>query len=250
MWRDFLAFQVAAGLLPSQVTAQMLLSFMDFLHCNAVSSSQISNYLAALRSLYIVYGLNTSAFKDERLPLFIKSLQLQALLKPRSVLLLDIGLLQKLLTSVKNLAFQWSSDHFFGRFFSFVRFSNLLPHSVSTFDHTRQLARGDIIFARQGAVLVVTWSKTMQNRREFATIPLPDLQGSSLCPVTSLKSLLQVSPGDPNSPVFVIPRQKKWVPLTDSVARKHLKDVCKAFGLQKAFTFHDFRRAGASRAFQ
>ena len=122
--------------------------------------------------------------------------------------------------------------------------------SVSMFDHTRQLVRRDVIFGQQGAVLVVTWSKTMQNRREFATIPLRDLQGSSLCPITSLKSLLQVFPGDSNSPVFVIPRQKKWVPLTDSVARKHLKDICKALGLQKALTFHDFRRAGASWAFQ
>ena len=92
MWRDFLAFQVAAGLLPSQVTAQMLFPFMEFLHCNAVTSSQISNYLAALRALYIVYGLNTSAFKDERLPLFIKSLKLQAPLKPRSILSLDVDL--------------------------------------------------------------------------------------------------------------------------------------------------------------
>ena len=40
-----------------------------------------------------------------------------------------------------------------------------------------------------------------------------------------------------------------WVPLTDSVVLKHLKDICKALGLQKALKFHDFRRAGASWAF-
>ena len=90
----------------------------------------------------------------------------------------------------------------------------------------------------------------MQNWREFATIPLPDLQGNPLCPVSPLRSLLQVSPGVANCPVFVIPRQKKWAPLTDSVARKHLKDICKALGLQKALTFHDFRTDGASWAFQ
>ena len=71
-----------------------------------------------------------------------------------------------------------------------MRLSNLLPQSVSSFDHTRQLAKGDVIFGQQGAVLVVTWSKTMQNRKEFTTIPLPDLQGGSLCPVTALRTLL------------------------------------------------------------
>ena len=242
---------MAAGLLPSQVTAQMLLSFMKFLHCNAVSSSHISNYLAALRAFYIVYGLNTSAFKDEHLPLFIKSLKLQAPLKPRSVLSLDIDLLQRIVNQCEKFSFPVVfRPLYLVAFFSFMRLSNLLPHSVSMFHHTRHLARGDVIFGQPGAVLVVTWSKTMQNRREFATITLPDLQGSSLCPITSLKSPLQVSPGDSNSLVFVIPRQKKWVPLNDLVARKHLKDICKALGLQKALTFHDFRRAGASWAFQ
>ena len=79
---------------------------------------------------------------------------------------------------------------------------------------------------------------TIQIRKELTTIPLPDLQGSSLCPVTALRTPLQVSPGDSNSPVFVIPRQKKWVPLPDSVASKHVKDICKALGLHKALTFH------------
>ena len=64
--------------------------------------------------------------------------------------------------------------------------------------------------------------------------------------VTALRTLLQAFPGDSNSPVFVIPRQKKWVPLTDSVARKHLKDICKALGLQNSLTLNDFRRAGSS----
>ena len=105
MWRDFLAFQVAAGLLTSQVTAQMLLSFVEFLHCNALSSGQISNYLTALRALYTVYGLDTSAFRDEHLALFIKSLRLQAPFKPKLVLSLDIQLLQRIVSQCENLTF-------------------------------------------------------------------------------------------------------------------------------------------------
>ena len=212
MWRDFLAFQV---------TAQMLLSFMEFLHCNALSLSHIPNYLTALRALHIVYGLETSAFKDERLPLFIKSLRLQAPFNPKLVLSLDIELLQKIVSKCDNFSFPVVfKPLYLVTFFSFMRLSNLLPHSVNSFDDTRQLAKGDVIFGHQGAVLVVTWSKTVQNRKDFATIPLPDLQGGPLCPVTALKVLFQASPRGPNSPVFMIPRQKQWGPLTDSVARK------------------------------
>ena len=135
-------------------------------------------------------------------------------------------------------------------FFSFLRLSNVLPHSIAKFDHTRQLARADVIFGTSGAVLLIKWSKTMQNRRDFVTISLPDLAGSHLCPVMALKVMFQRFPGSENSPVFVIPRPTGLVPLTDSVACKHLKDICRSLGLDIPLTFHDFRRGGAAWAFQ
>ena len=53
-----------------------------------------------------------------------------------------------------------------------------------------------------------------------------------------------------NEPLFVVPRSQHLVPLTYSVARKHLKDISAHLGLPKTLTFHDFCRAGASWAFQ
>ena len=124
------------------------------------------------------------------------------------------------------------------------------PHAINQFDFTRHLARADVIFGITGAVLLIKWSKTMQNRRDFVTISLPDLAGSHLCPVSALKATFQFFPGSENSPVFVIPRSKGLVPLTDSVARKHLKDMSGFLGLNPSLTFHDFRRGGAAWAFQ
>ena len=40
------------------------------------------------------------------------------------------------------------------------------------------------------------------------------------------------------------------MPLTDSIARKHLKQVSTALSLLKPLTFHDFRSSGASWPFQ
>ena len=69
MWMDFIAFQVAAGLLSYQITAKILLSFLEYLHETYVSSGQLQNYLTAIMAMHIVNGLETAAFKDERLPL-------------------------------------------------------------------------------------------------------------------------------------------------------------------------------------
>ena len=54
-------------------------------------------YLTDLRVLYIVNDLETSAFKDERLPLFLKSLKFQAPFNPKQVLTLDIDMLQRII---------------------------------------------------------------------------------------------------------------------------------------------------------
>ena len=56
--------------------------------------------------------------------------------------------------------------------------------------------------------------------------------------------------GTDNSPVFLIPRSNGLVPLTDSVARKHLKDISRVLCLDKVLTFHDFLWGGAAWAFR
>ena len=118
MWSDLFAFQEPAELLPCQVTVQMLLSFLEFLHHNAISAGQISNYLTALRALHIVYGLDASAFKDEHLPLFLKSLKFQAPFKPRLVFSLDIELLQRIVEQCDKFSFSVVfKTTLFGRFF-------------------------------------------------------------------------------------------------------------------------------------
>ena len=57
-------------------------------------------------------------------------------------------------------------------------------------------------------------------------------------------------PASDNDPLFLVPKVKGLVPLTDSLARKHLNDVCRLLQMKNPVTFHDFRRGGTSWAFQ
>ena len=82
MWVDFIAFQMAAGLPSYQVIVHLLLAFLENLHQNSIAPAQLHNYLTAIRALHIVHGLDTIAFRDERLPLFLKALKINAPLKP------------------------------------------------------------------------------------------------------------------------------------------------------------------------
>ena len=242
---------MAAGLSLHQVDIHILLAFMEFLVQNGLSQTTIANYMAAVRAYHIVYQLPTAPFTDQSIQFFQKSLRINASLKPIKRNPLTVDLLFQIVQECQKLPFPLIFvPLYLLTFFSFLRISNILPHSTTSFDKTRQLARADIILQDQGAVVLVKWSKTIQNRRDVATVSIPSLGKSPLCPINALRSMLTLIPGSDNDPLFRLPKAKGLIPLTDLVARKHLKDVCRLLQVSNPITFHDFRRGGAAWAFQ
>ena len=69
---------------------------------------------------------------------------------------------------------------------------------------------------------------------------MPYLGASALCPIAALERMLATHPSHPDSPLFQIPQADLLAPLTDSAARKHLKQVSLLLGLHRSLTFHDF----------
>ena len=122
----------------------------------------MANYLAALRAFHIIHGMDTTVFKDEHVLLFLKAIRIQAPFRPHSVLPLDITLLERILIACDHFKHPVVFKALYSlTFFSFLKLSNLLPHSLSSYDHTRQMSPGDVFFIEQGAVLLLKWSKTM-----------------------------------------------------------------------------------------
>ena len=88
---------------------------------------------------------------------------------------------------------------------------------------------------------------TIQFRDRVATIRVPFLPGSPLCPVTSLKVMIALVPGSDNDLLFATYVHDTLLPLTDSMVRKHLKRVLALLGMQNdGYAFHTFMRPGAS----
>ena len=189
MWSDFIAFQVAAGLFPYQVNIHLLLAFLEFLHHNGISPSHLQNHLTAIRALHILHGLDTSAFRDERLALFVKATRLQAPFNPSISAHLDVTLLQRIIQQCDSMQFPVIFKPLWF-FFSFLRLSNVLPHSVASFDHTRQLARGDVILGDSGAVLVIKWSKKCRTERILPLFHCLIWQGRTCAPLWRLEPCL------------------------------------------------------------
>ena len=161
MFRDFLAFLVSSGLHFSQVNTVIVLAFMEFLYKNTLSPANIANYMAGIRAMYIVNGLDTTPFRDDRLSLFMKSLKINAPFDLKIGSILSVDLLTKLIMACNTLDNpQVFKPLYLLAFFSFLRLSNILPHSARKFDLTRHLTRGDLIFAKK---FMCTYHKMVQN---------------------------------------------------------------------------------------
>ena len=150
MFRDFCGFLVATGLPFSQVTHLTLLAFIEFLLQNAFIPSDTANYMAGLRASFVLYDMKTVPFQHQQLQYFHKAAKLQTQNFRKTKLYLDEKLLTKIITACDALQFPVIfKPLYLLAFFSFLRISNILPHAITSFDPTRQLAVGDVIFFPQ-----------------------------------------------------------------------------------------------------
>ena len=76
MFKDFPGFLVVARLSWLHVSTPVFLAFIEHLHISGMSASNIANYLTAIRSIMIIYSLETGCLRDQRIPLFIKALKI------------------------------------------------------------------------------------------------------------------------------------------------------------------------------
>ena len=152
---------------------------------------------------------------------------------PHIKTIIDIPILTKIAQHCNfiHMGFVFKAS-FLLSFFTFLRISNLVPHSISSYDPLKQLARGDIIFATPGAHVIIKWSKTLQSPDKIKVLKIPSLGSSPLCPVAALKTLLKSSPKGKNLPLFQIQCFGKWVPLTDTRLRKQLSNILRFLNLQ------------------
>ena len=211
----------------------------------------MANHLSAIKTTFSLYGLSTLPFADPRIKCFQKALVLHKPFKFQLKRLIDIP--------TRQLIVRLCDTTYMGQvfkavytlaFFSFVRLSNLVPHSQKLYSPLYQLARGDIIFAPPGLHILVKWSKTLQSRNVVKVLKIPSLGSNPICPVNAIKNLLSITPGHSNSPLFQYKMSTQLVPLTDTKVTRHFSNILRKLNLHNSnITFHTFRGSGATFAF-
>ena len=207
--------------------------------------------MSAIKASFAVYNLNTDLFQDPRLKYYMKSLVLHKPFKVTLKKIVDIPTLSLIVQSCDSTYMgQIFKAFYLLAFFSFLRISNLVPHSRNSYSPLQQVDQGDMIFAPSGLHILVKWSKTLQTKDKIKIIKVPALGASPLCPVVALKVLLKLTPNHPNFPLFQIKQSHTWLPLTDTKVRRHFKSILARLSLHdSAITIHTLRRSGATFAY-
>jgi integrase len=234
------------------VSETNLEKFAQFL-CNSFKSvSSVSNYVAGLKTIHNLLDYqfpNISSFKLNTLIKGNKNLKCHTV-KQAAPVTPDILLRIYQQLDHKNplQVSLWAA--FLMGFFLFARLSNLLPRSPGLFDPTKQLTRKDIILGKDGLIVIIKWSKTIQSRERILSIPIMKIQGSILCPWQAIVNLLRISPCDPQFSAFTFLSNDGPRILTQTMFISKLRLILAGLGFQSSFySGHSFRRAGASWAF-
>ena len=104
----------------------------------------------------------------------------------------------------------------------------------------------DVLFHHKFLIVMVKWLKTLQASKKGTYIMLPELSGSRFCPMSALRAMVSQFPVKANAPLFLTPSG----PITQSQIRAHLNKILTLIQLNpQHFSFHTFRRSGATLAF-
>ena len=251
LFRNFMGFCVLTSLNPQLMGVQDVIAYLEYLVENGVSYNMVSNNISALKANFIIYDLKFHLLEHPRIRLFTKSLKINRPLALVKRNIISLQVLQDLVHACNHLVSPFTFKAIFlVAFFGFLRISNIAPHSYAQFDVSRHLTRSDVKFTSSGMRITLKWSKTMQTRDKVHVIFLPLLHPSPLCPVYALKrALLQYQPL-PHDPLFQVKTKDGHRLVTESRVRKTLSKLNVRLGFEPHhFSFHTFRRSGATCAY-
>ena len=218
---------------------------MEYLYNNTLSPKGIKNYLSSISSATAYYHLDPRPLADPAISRFIRSITINSTFSPTPRGIFTIEMLYQISVACDILShpllFRAS---FLTSYFTFLRMSNIAPHSVKKFN-----LRQDVIFGHPGAHITIKWTKTLQDNKSHHIIQIPQLSNIYLCPARVLSALTSSRPLPPSAPLFAV-QSYPHNQVIDTQIRSALKKVLmfKNFP-SRGFSFHAFRRSGATFAF-
>lgn len=251
-FRTYFAYCVYFHRKPLPASANTLCGYVQFLS-RAIQPPSIRNYLSGVKTLHSLLGFKYEFSDDFQLQLVLRGISRMNPHVPRRAK----PITPQILTSVyhhmdKDSSLQravWACC--LTLFFTMTRLGSILPASTKIQDTKSFLTRERLQFCREGLLVTLLQTKTIQFGRRRLHIPMIILD-SFLCPVEAYRSHIAILPTDKYLPAFVFAEGGKIRWLTKDIFIRCFRNMASTAGIDDAsfFTGHSFRRGGATWAFQ
>ena len=246
-WRSFLLFCLHYELRPLPAETETVALFAQFLSRSFKTVDSIFNYVSGVRIMHLYVGASPPNLSDFSFKLVLSGLRR---LKPHRVSQAAPITPQILVKMYPHICQDpegptiWAL--FLVAFYLFLRKSNLVPLTPTTFDPARQLSRGDVIIGENAVLVKIRWSKTIQFGQRVLKLPLLSVLGSVLCPVSAIKAMLESVPTvKGGEPLFQIVDRGVRVPVTYLKYQFYVKKFADLVGEPAhRYSSHSFRRGG------
>ena len=155
--------------------------FLKFFYWKCVSTTVVSFFVNFYISIYCLFwpfqtsavksklqsfGLQVHTFQDQRLTYYTKYLRQAQPFLAKLPVIIDFKIFKDIVNTCDTFPPLFFKAIYLVAFYSFLRISNHVPHSMSTFSPLEQLAKGNIFFAPLGLHILIKWPKTLQNRNK------------------------------------------------------------------------------------
>lgn len=179
--------------------------FMEDCLTTVQSPDTIKNYVSSLNSSFKRMGLDNRVFESHGVKNALLSMEKNIRHVACPSLPVTPVLLRRIVRLVRRLPDGISiAAAYVLMFVSFCRQSNFAAPSSVQFDCTRQFTRGDVQVKSDGLLFNHKWSKSHQKSAHKATVMVPRVEGSPLCPVRAMHHMLLDAPTtSPRQPLIV-----------------------------------------------
>lgn len=228
-------------------TDQCICMFFEECLDTVKSAATVRNYSSALASSYRQMGLDPVLFEAYRVKNALLSIDKNVRHVPGCAPPVSPALLKKAIRVINRLPNGESvGAAFIIMYHTFLRQSNLAAQSSTTFDFTRHLTREDVTIYSDYVRVNHKWSKTHQKGSHRASIDIPAVPDSILCPRNAILKMLTAMPTRHPRQPFLMFRDGNHIPIP--YLRKVWNAVLHALAVPNpdSYTLHGLRRGAAT----
>ena len=149
LFRSLVAFCVCARLNVFKLNKMHVLSYIEYLVMHGVSAHMLANHISACKAKFTMYGLQFHLWDHPNVRYLLKSVKINRSIEVAKKHIIDLTMLNDTVAQCDNMYLgEVFKAVFLLAFFGFLRLSNIAPHSLTSFDSSRYLCAGDLIFTK------------------------------------------------------------------------------------------------------